>query len=138
MIEERKETIRVVDRRKFTADGERRPGTPEEEAAPPRAEETPRPTAAEIPAPPAEAPQPAPPGLFEGLVGFLVENAMAAIRAGAGPAVVGQFIDLLEMLQQKTRGNLTDQESRVLTDTLGELKLLFLKFKQAGGPGGRA
>lgn len=137
MSEDRKETIRVVDRRKFTADGDRRPGAPEGDDAPQGVAEAARPDPTAAPAAPAPEPEPVAPGLFEGLVGFLVENAMAALRAGAGPAVVGQFIDLLEMLQQKTRGNLTDQESRVLTDTLGELKLLFLKFKQAPGPGGR-
>jgi hypothetical protein len=74
--------------------------------------------------------------MFEGLVGFLVENAMVALRSGAGPTVVGQFIDLLEMLQRKTRGNLTPQEARVLADTLGELKLLFLKVEKERGTGG--
>lgn len=132
------EKVRVVDRRKFTAEGERRENFAEE------------PTVAESSRPqqPPQAPNvadqtqaaqqsSAPPGLFEGLIGFLVENAMAALRAGATPAVIGQFIDLLEMLQKKTLGNLTEQEGRVLEETLGELKLLFLKYQKQPGGGGK-
>jgi len=134
-----RESVRVVDRRHFAADGSRRTDAPPEEAFP----APPPPPAAAPPAPepspePAPEPEGTPAGLFEGLVGFLVENAMVALRSGAGPAVVGQFIDLLEMLQRKTKGNLTPQESRVLGDTLGELKLLFLKVQQERGGGGPA
>lgn len=137
MNEGNQEKVRVVDRRKFTADGERREGFVEEPSAA-------EPVPSQAPPPPSEpaadsAPPPpdGPPGLFEGLVGFLVENAMGAVRAGASPAVIGQFIDLLEMLQKKTQGNLTGQESRVLDETLGELKLLFLKYQKQPGSGGK-
>ncbi len=38
-----------------------------------------------------------------------------------------QTIDILAMLQEKTKGNLTDEESRLLTNILYELRLLYVK-----------
>ena len=44
-----------------------------------------------------------------------------------------QTIDLLAMLQEKTRGNLTGQETRFLSDLLADLRLKFVeKSRQAG------
>lgn len=37
------------------------------------------------------------------------------------------FIDQLEMLQEKTRGNLSNEESQVLTGVLSDLRLAFVK-----------
>ena len=36
-------------------------------------------------------------------------------------------IDLLEVLQQKTQGNLTEDEARMLTEVLYELRLSFVE-----------
>ncbi|MDM8008880.1 MAG: DUF1844 domain-containing protein [Phycisphaerae bacterium] len=41
------------------------------------------------------------------------------------------YIDLLELLQNKTRNNLDDQEQRMLTGTLQELRLAFVEIYQA-------
>jgi hypothetical protein len=38
-----------------------------------------------------------------------------------------QAIDLLAMLEEKTRGNLTDEESRFLSDLLADLRLKFVE-----------
>ncbi len=43
------------------------------------------------------------------------------------------FIDTLEMLQVKTRGNLSDEEARLLTDTLTHLRLEFVEAAQSAG-----
>ena len=41
------------------------------------------------------------------------------------------FIDQLEMIHEKTRGNLSSEESEILTRVLGDLQLAFV---QASGP----
>lgn len=35
-------------------------------------------------------------------------------------------IDMLETLQEKTKGNLTDEEARVLTETLGQVRMAYV------------
>jgi hypothetical protein len=41
------------------------------------------------------------------------------------------FIDQLEMLQEKTRGNLSHEESQVLTSVLSDLRLAFVQVSKA-------
>jgi hypothetical protein len=45
------------------------------------------------------------------------------------------FIDQLEMIQEKTRGNLTNEETMVLRNTLSNLQMAFV---EASGAAGRA
>ena len=46
-----------------------------------------------------------------------------------------QSIDLLAMLQEKTRGNLTAEESRFLENMLFDLRMLYVQVsKRAGEP----
>jgi hypothetical protein len=40
-----------------------------------------------------------------------------------------QTIDILAMLEEKTRGNLTDDEGRLLTHVLYELRVMYVKKK---------
>jgi hypothetical protein len=42
-------------------------------------------------------------------------------------------IDLLEILQQKSAGNLTDQEQRFLQDLLTQLRLRYVEKSQPAG-----
>lgn len=49
--------------------------------------------------------------------GQIMENVLAA----------KQTIDILCMLQSKTRGNLTDQEARLLRDMLFELRMKYVQ-----------
>ncbi len=42
-------------------------------------------------------------------------------------ALARQVIDLLAMLEEKTKGNLTDEESRFLRDLLADLRLKFVE-----------
>ena len=48
-----------------------------------------------------------------------------------------QTIDLLAMLQEKTRGNLTEAEARFLSDLLADLRLKFVEKSQAARPSPR-
>ncbi len=43
-----------------------------------------------------------------------------------------QTIDILEILREKTRGNLDDEETRLLDQVLHDLHLRFLAAKRAG------
>jgi Domain of unknown function (DUF1844) len=43
-----------------------------------------------------------------------------------------QSIDLLVMLQEKTRGNLTDEEARFLENMLFDLRMLYVQASQRG------
>ncbi len=44
------------------------------------------------------------------------------------------FIDQLEMVREKTRGNLTSEEDKIITSALGNLQLAYNEI--AGGAGG--
>jgi len=43
-----------------------------------------------------------------------------------------QTIDLIALLEEKTRGNLTDQESKILTETLYQLRMAFVEASKSG------
>ncbi|MEZ6133309.1 MAG: DUF1844 domain-containing protein [Pirellulaceae bacterium] len=85
--------------------------------------------------------QPLPPASIMILVTSLGTQAMAAM--GLMPGDDGQplpanfqfakhFIDLLGVLEEKTKGNLTDEESAYLTDTLYQLRMAFVEVKKRG------
>ena len=44
--------------------------------------------------------------------------------------IAKQTIDILAMLEEKTRGNLTDDENRLMTHILYELRLLYVKKRE--------
>ena len=146
--------IRVVDRRMFTPEGELRPGFEPEEAAPesPRPEpEPPRAAAPASPSPPEELPEepapspepdvPAEPrGEFARIVSSLATTAYSALGLLADPAagprhrdlaVARQMIDWLAVLEQKTRGNLSFEESDLLARVLYELRLAYVEVGRA-------
>ncbi len=52
-------------------------------------------------------------------------------RALLAPDMAKFNIDLLGILEQKTKGNLSEQESKVLTSTLYELRLQFVEISKA-------
>jgi hypothetical protein len=130
--------FRVVDRRPFAADGSRKEDIPTEEkkaeTAPARDRSTPG------------APQTEPRGSyeddspgFETLVSYLSTTAMFQLGLIPGPS--GEHIpadmpnakrtlDLLEVLQEKTQGNLTANESQLLDDVLYELRMSFVELQK--------
>lgn len=69
------------------------------------------------------------------LLDNFVVNAYAAMGMVGGPyqqgepdyRVARQMIDILEMLEKKTKGNLEPSEERYLRTHLGDLKLAFVR-----------
>ena len=50
--------------------------------------------------------------------------------------VARMFIDQLAMIQEKTRGNLSSEESAVLRNALASLQMAFVEASQGGGASG--
>ena len=135
--------FKVVDRRGFNSEGSRR-----EEAAPearkpeppPPAEKAPRSRIAEPAASePSEEDFAGEPSGFETLVSYLSTTTMFQLGLLPGPGGerippdmpnAHRTIDLLEVLQEKTQGNLNPKESRLLDDVLYELRMTFVELQK--------
>jgi hypothetical protein len=130
--------FRVVDRRPFAADGSRKEDIPaeenKEEAAPARDRGTPGKPQSEPRSPYGDNS----PG-FETLVSYLSTTAMFQLGLIPGPSGehipadmvnAQRTVDLLELLQEKTQGNLTASESRLLDDVLYELRMSFVEVQK--------
>jgi hypothetical protein len=156
MSEGEEKPIRVVDRRMFTPEGDLRPGFEPEESAPEPASPAEAPERAESratseapPSSPGPSPQddaePAPAageprGEFARIVTSLATTAYSALGLLADPstgvrhrdlAVARQMIDWLAILEQKTRGNLSFEESDLLSRVLYELRLAYVEVGRA-------
>lgn len=86
-----------------------------------------------------EAPQGLPEASFRSLVGILVSQAISGLGGIRDPQTGGVMvdlegskfaIDLLAVIQEKTEGNLTEEESSELTQVLQELRSQFVQFAQ--------
>ncbi len=136
--------FRVIDRRPFTAEGELRKEVVEDEERQARREAALHPPApapvesARASQPPADAPKPSLP--FENLIRMLGSNAAMVLGAyadpGTGQPVIDpeaarEFIDMLDALHEKTKGNLAPEEGSLLLDLLGKLKMTYLEINQA-------
>lgn len=53
-------------------------------------------------------------------------------RIPANPVAAKHYIDLLEVLQKKTEGNLTDDEKRVLDSVIHELRMTYVQLVTHG------
>lgn len=51
-----------------------------------------------------------------------------AKRVQSGLATASQLIDTLVMLEEKTKGNLTDEEQRFLESSLTELRITYVRL----------
>ena len=130
--------FKVVDRRAFTVEGSRREESSSEvkkAEPPPPAERAPR---AQVVEPP-EAELSDEPSGFETLVSYLSTTTMFQLGLIPGPggeripadmANAQRTIDLLQVLQEKTSGNLTPNESRLLDDVLYELRMTFMELQK--------
>jgi hypothetical protein len=56
----------------------------------------------------------------------LVENPVTG-KTEKEPAVARQTIELITLLKEKTRGNLTDEETKLVDNVLHELRLWYVK-----------
>ncbi len=84
-----------------------------------------------------------PPASFPMLVQMLFMQAMVALGQVGPPDqeevvveldVAKHLIDLLAVLEEKTKGNLSQEDEAVLTRVLHELRLLFVAVKQHAKP----
>lgn len=133
--------IKVVDRRKFTSDGDPRADSP----APPEATVADRspPLEPEPPQPAAESRQKPqipsakdevrgdPSSRFLELVAMLAGQAEILMVGAEGlpaqPAEAQRLIDYLGVLETKTAGNLSDEESRMVSNILYHLRSLYIQ-----------
>lgn len=145
------EPLKVTDKRIFTADGELKeefretvkPADPASAVNRPPAEPPPAPPEPKREQPPAadnrrRARGEMPDTPFATLVQMLGLNAYMSLGLTGNPTgqrgpvdLVGaqQMIDMLSMLQEKTKGNLTEEETDFLSTFVGELKLAFVRIK---------
>jgi Domain of unknown function (DUF1844) len=136
--------FRVIDRRPFTAEGELRKDVVENEEREARREAAlhpPAPAPVDSSAtllPSADAPKVSPP--FENLIRMLGSNAAMVLGAYADPRTgqpvidpeaAREFIDMLDALHEKTKGNLAPEEDSLLLDLLGKLRMTYLEINQA-------
>ncbi len=86
-----------------------------------------------------------PPPSFAELVNIIVMQAMAGLGLLAGPEgqrfppnleVAKHFIDLLQLLEDKTKNNLDEQEKKLLDQVLYETRMSFVQVAQDGGAPG--
>jgi Domain of unknown function (DUF1844) len=159
VAEPKDEGFKVVDRRLFTEEGELRKDVVEqerreEEAASKKAAEKSKAAAAKSTnsaansAPgqpsdgaPAEEAETIPPSRsFQMLVDFLTRNAAAMLGGMADPRTGQPFvdiegaremIDMLDVLREKTKGQLAKADSDLLVEVLGSLKLTFMEISKA-------
>lgn len=127
--EGRSAKVKVVDRRRFTPQGDLR--EPVEEQAPEvRPPIPPRSTADDVAGEPeGEVVLPSGPGILD-VVDLLAQQAMALlagkVEGRRDPEGARYFIDLIGVLREKTQGRLSHQEARVLDDVLFQLRTLFV------------
>jgi Domain of unknown function (DUF1844) len=146
--DKQEEAFRVIDRRPFTAEGEIRQDVvdaeerkAEREAQIEAARHPVTPSPLEAPAnaqPPADAPKASP--AFENLIRMIGSNAAMVLGAYADPRTgqpvidpeaARELIDMLDVLQEKTKGHLAQEEENLLLDLLGKLKMTYLEVNQA-------
>ena len=138
----------VSDKRLFTPSGERvtdaSPPEPAEPETPPPPKQEEQPAAATpSQTPPTEtAPQDLPPVDFASFVMMLTNNVMVFLGQVPNPLTqqpqvdlvqARHTIDILMMLREKTRGNLTTEEDRFLQELLPQLQIAYVQAKQQVG-----
>ncbi len=156
MGEEKKESeVRVSDRRRFTEEGQSRDGEPAESAAESAgaaasAESPPETVDPEAPERTAEQQEGAPEGQQDGplpeinFTAFIFSlSSSALIHLGLAPdpmsgeqrkdlALAKQTIDILGMLEEKTRGNLSDDEAQLMKNILYDLRMRYVADSRQG------
>jgi len=132
-----KRSFKVEDRRRFSETGDARSDAPDEE----------QPPQAEVPPPPRESSAPrgdAPPLTinFSTFVISLSTQALAHLGEIPDPAegrtmvdLIGakQLIDILGMLDSKTKGNLDESEMALLENCLYDLRLKYVEVARSHG-----
>ncbi len=142
------EEIKITDHRRFTAEGEERPDTepkpaeeagagptePKEEASAP---EEPKQERSEAPGNAAGEPPPIDFATFVLSLATSAQVHLGAIpnpatgKAERNPQLARQTIDILGVLQEKTRGNLSPEEARLLEQLLYDLRMMYVQVGDA-------
>ena len=142
-MSEASKTIKVVDRRMFTAEGDLRDDVMEElSKAPPAPLASPE---GSVPAPPPEEVVPSSPAFLR-LLDMLAQTASMYLQGIPDPATGRRSVDLaasreiidsLVALREKTRGRLSFEETDALEGLLGELQMVFTRLaaQAKGAPG---
>jgi len=137
--------FKVVDRRSFTSEGARRKDAEferQEIAEPQRPATPPRPQASSPRESGPRSDREASQADFETLVSYLSTTAMFQLGLIPGPTGeripvdipnAQRTIDLLEVLQQKTDGNLSADEAQLLEDVLYDLRMAFVEIRKQSG-----
>ncbi len=82
---------------------------------------------------------PLPEGNFAALISMLMTQALFALgllqmkgmdKKEPDLEMAKYNIDMLETLEEKTKGNLTDEEETVLENTLGQLRMAYVKLAE--------
>ncbi|NOZ41140.1 MAG: DUF1844 domain-containing protein [Planctomycetes bacterium] len=93
--------------------------------------------------PAGEPPMQMPPASFEMLVTTLATEAMVALGQFPNPATqevslspdhASYAIDMLAMLEEKTKGNLSPAEEKMMTELLHQLRMMFVQVQQSPQP----
>ncbi|MEW6213006.1 MAG: DUF1844 domain-containing protein [Acidobacteriota bacterium] len=142
MADEKEQTFKVTDKRKFNADGSLRDATPEPEpvaAAQEQAKVVSFPGGKSEPAPaPSAQPRQSSPhteAAFLTLINMLAIESEVALGLQEHPARGGfsldletarHMIDMLGALEEKTRGNLSAKETKILADLLAYLRMQYV------------
>ena len=147
--EHSEQAFTVSDKRLFTKEGQRRededrPEPPRVSTPPP--EPPPQPPPQAPPSPQMEGhpppPQEMPPAEFSTFVAMLANNIMMFLGQIPDPitqqrrldlAQAKHSIDILMMLQEKTQGNLTAEETRLLEEILPQLQMAFVSVSRQNG-----
>ncbi len=145
-MSEEKKPFTVKDRRHFAADGEPRDdavaaGRGAPTSAEPAAADRPAPTPASAPAEPEPAAaaeeRPTLVGFFAGLAaqaGMLLSGELSpGGEEPSGPDLPGvrHLISILEMLEEKTRGNRSPEEDRAIETLLYQLRMGYLEMTRS-------
>jgi len=158
VAEQKDEGFKVIDRRLFTEEGELRKDAADQDRR--WEEEAAKKAASEAQSKPRPQPQAAAPAAgeslqpqesaesetvessrsFQMLVDFLTRNAAAMLGGMADPRTGQAFLDLegareiidmIDVLREKTRGNLAKADEDLLVEVLGSLKLTFMEISKA-------
>jgi len=83
---------------------------------------------------------PPPPASFPQLVTIFAMQASVSLQQAADPNeketsthldYARHFIDLLSLIEQKTKGNLTDEEAKMLETTIHELRMAYVSMRKS-------
>ena len=132
---ESKEGFKVTDRRRFTTEGETQDSAETQEK--PATKEPPQEESREAGAEAKSTASPPPPPMdFSMFVLSMANTALFQLGFIKDPDAGGpkkdlpgarQTIDLIAVLEEKTRGNLTDQEAKIIKEALYQLRMAFVE-----------